>query len=316
MPLEAMDKMGNTNCNKQANIQLKNIIEEYDLLDIWRLTNPELKRFSWRRNRPVIQSRLDYWLIGAELSFNIASCDIKPSIKTDHSMITLQLAPSAPTKKGHGLWKFNANLLTDPDYIGYMKGIIAMERENFKTEEKHNLKWELIKMKFRNATISYSKIQSFIRSEYENELNKKHIDLHKKLEISYSEELQAELTQIKGELENINSIKTEGHRIRSKATYIEHNEKGSRYFINLEKRNAQMKNITRLKLENKTEITDEVTILNELSKFYKNLYRASHYDDTYETDFFTDNIPKISLNEKPTCEKDISMQNVQKRLKK
>ena len=92
-------------------------------------------------------------------------------------------------------------------------------------------------MKICHATISYSKTQSSIRSEYENELNKKHSDLHKKIEIRYSEEFQAELTQIKGELENINSIKTEGHRIRSKATYIEQNEKGSKYFINLEKIN-------------------------------------------------------------------------------
>ena len=41
-----------------------NIIEQirlsFDLIDIWRVRNPNERRFSWRQKNPVIQRRLDF----------------------------------------------------------------------------------------------------------------------------------------------------------------------------------------------------------------------------------------------------------------
>ena len=34
-----------------------------DLIDIWRVRNPIVKRFTWRQKTPVIQRRLDFWLV-------------------------------------------------------------------------------------------------------------------------------------------------------------------------------------------------------------------------------------------------------------
>jgi len=67
------------------------MMKNYNFLDIWRVHHPDTKRFSWRRNNPITQCRLDYWLIGAEMCYDISNSDIKPSIKTDHSLITLKL---------------------------------------------------------------------------------------------------------------------------------------------------------------------------------------------------------------------------------
>ena len=46
------------------------IMENYNLLDIWRVHHPDTKRFSWRRNNPNTHCRLDYWLIGAEICYD------------------------------------------------------------------------------------------------------------------------------------------------------------------------------------------------------------------------------------------------------
>ena len=59
------------------------------------------------------------------------------------------------------------------------------------------------------------------------------------------------MTIVKEELEKINAVKTEGCSIN-----VEHNEKNSKFFIGLEKRNSNIKNITRLKLDTGKEITD------------------------------------------------------------
>ena len=59
------------------------------MLDIWRVRHPKEKRFTWRQNAPIIQRRLDFWLISDGLQDDVASVDIKPPIKSDHSTITL-----------------------------------------------------------------------------------------------------------------------------------------------------------------------------------------------------------------------------------
>ena len=42
---------------------LEGVKEAHNLVDIWRLQNPKLKRYTWRRRNPLQQSRIDFWLI-------------------------------------------------------------------------------------------------------------------------------------------------------------------------------------------------------------------------------------------------------------
>ena len=44
-----------------------------------------------RQKKGLVSSRLDYWFISSHLCFDIEYTDIEPSIKTDHSLITLAL---------------------------------------------------------------------------------------------------------------------------------------------------------------------------------------------------------------------------------
>ena len=39
----------------------------FDLIDIWRVRNPNERRFSWRQKNPAIQRRLDFWLTSSSL---------------------------------------------------------------------------------------------------------------------------------------------------------------------------------------------------------------------------------------------------------
>ena len=49
-------------------------------IDIWRIRNPDVKRFSWRQKNPAIQRRLDYWLITDSLQEEVEKVDIIPAI--------------------------------------------------------------------------------------------------------------------------------------------------------------------------------------------------------------------------------------------
>lgn len=72
--------------------EVKNIIKSLDFIDIWQVSNTDIKIFNCRRRKPEIQCRLAFFLTSRSLSLAITKADILPGYKTDHSLITLQLA--------------------------------------------------------------------------------------------------------------------------------------------------------------------------------------------------------------------------------
>ena len=60
-------------------------------MDIWRIRNPTERRFTWREKSPIIQRRLDFWLVSDTLLEDVESVETIPSIKSDHSARTLAL---------------------------------------------------------------------------------------------------------------------------------------------------------------------------------------------------------------------------------
>ena len=62
-----------------------------DLINIWRIRNPNVKRFTWHQKTPVIQRRLDFWLVSNGMQEDIDNVDVIPSLKSDHSAIVLSI---------------------------------------------------------------------------------------------------------------------------------------------------------------------------------------------------------------------------------
>ena len=58
-----LDGRGGIKKTKELVKILEDICLEQDLIDIWRVRNPTEKRFTWRQKTPIIQRRLDYWLV-------------------------------------------------------------------------------------------------------------------------------------------------------------------------------------------------------------------------------------------------------------
>ena len=85
----SLDCLGGNASLKDSVKFLEDIIIEYDLVDIWRVRNPDKKNFTWRRKNPIIQRRLDYWLLSDLLQDDVPKTDIVTAIKTDHDAIVL-----------------------------------------------------------------------------------------------------------------------------------------------------------------------------------------------------------------------------------
>jgi hypothetical protein len=169
-------------------------------------------------------------------------------------------------------------------------------------------------MNLRSAIIKYSKNKAKISRQQEHNLKVDFEKYSKLVEDNPSRDALANLKTIKCELESINAIKTEGLRIRSRAQDIEEGERGTKYFLNLEKRRSKLKSMTKLKLDDNTEICDSKTILAEQKKFYKNLYKDKGNDSDFDHVFLTENIPKISETEQTLCDEPITKDEIKKAL--
>ena len=101
----ALDCSGGNPFLKESVKFLEDIVMENDLVDIWRIPNPDSKRFTWRQKSPIIQRRLYYWLISDMLQEDVVKSDIVTAIKTDHLAITLEIDSLSDQQRGPSFWK-------------------------------------------------------------------------------------------------------------------------------------------------------------------------------------------------------------------
>ena len=98
-----------------SRITLQQFKEKHNLIDIWRLLNKDTKRYTWSQPNPSVKCRLDYFLITNNLLKFVKSSKILPSIRSDYSLIELNVKIDGP-KRGPGTWKLNTSLLNEEEY--------------------------------------------------------------------------------------------------------------------------------------------------------------------------------------------------------
>ena len=104
-----LDCSGGKPFKKESVKQIQDLCLDFDLVDIWRIRNPECKRFTWRQKSPFIQRRLDYWLINDSSQDDIEKSDIIPSINSDHSAILLHFNSLDKPEYGFDNYRKNSN---------------------------------------------------------------------------------------------------------------------------------------------------------------------------------------------------------------
>ena len=91
------------------------LCHDLDLVDVWRIHNPNIRRYTWRQHGSLKQSRSDFFLISAKLNSKLVT-----GYRSDHSLIDIHLEFNH-MERGKGFWKFNNSLLSDPAYAKLAK---------------------------------------------------------------------------------------------------------------------------------------------------------------------------------------------------
>lgn len=211
--------------NPKARKKLLEIMDDLQLLDYFRILNPDRRVYTWHKKTPLKQGRLDYILISESLSNSVETYLIKPGYRSDHSIVVVELKFNS-FKRGCGLWKFNNSLLSDKEYVQKVKETIHKVCRQYSKSDTDNTRsiddsilLEVLLMEIRGVTISYSSYKKKQREKQEISLLEEigHLETEEKIDLHLIEEKRLIL-------ENFRKEKMEGHIIRSKARWIEEGE--------------------------------------------------------------------------------------------
>ena len=151
-----LDNLGGSTVAKSSVKNIKDLMLAHDLVDIWRLQNPESKPFTWSQKNPLLKRRLDYWLVSDSVQDFISKTDIIPAIKSNHSAITLSLNGFKDRPFGPSYWKFNSSLVNDEEYVNLITSRYPGWLAEFADVTDKRVLWDLIKYRIRQVTIQYS----------------------------------------------------------------------------------------------------------------------------------------------------------------
>ena len=286
--LEREDKFGGLETKSKSRTVLKEMINTFDLIDIWREKHKGKKQYTWEQPSPLIRCRLDYFLVQNKHLNIVHTAKIIPGIKSDHKIIELTLNLNT-NKRGPGFWKLNSSILKENEYVKEMTLLINKVWDESTNMSDSLARFDWLKFKIMEYTIQYCKKRAKGRRLKETKIMKELELLDIKIcNLEASNEEIVRYDGLKTELEKIIEDKSRGAWVRSRLEFVESNEKSNNYFFNKAKDSFEKKTITALDIdgENVTELND---IMKHLKDFYAKLYTTTNVN----ADLIQENLNEI-----------------------
>lgn len=335
--------------NLRAMRRLHLLMQELDLHDIWRETNPRTQRFTFRQKNPsrlvddglpkYKHGRLDFFLVSGGLLPFVTKCCINYGHRTDHSSVSLSI-DFLGFKKGRGLWKFNSGLVKDPEFLErinqkiydtqleylclpysrrHYENLLPDERQNVQFQIDPVLLLEIILMKCREETVSYAAFRKSERKRRECELIADLESAQEDFNMTNDEESATYIMTLKTELEQLREESLKGAQVRSRGKWAAEGEKPSAYFCSLEARNFSDKYIPCLQSGDSL-LTNQDDILKEVAVHYKKLFVKEKEELTMTdfTDFLgeaREEVPTLNEEEKLKLDRPITYEEVTRYVK-
>ena len=319
----------NINNPKNRNIVI-NTIQEQNLTDLFRYYHPDKKRYTWHKNKPIKQARLDYFITSSSFTDLVTSINIQPGYRSDHSILELSFSVTN-FQRGKGTWKLNTSFLREHDFINIVNRCIKDEYQayaipvyspqyldnltnNIELKIDYDLFLEVLLLRIRGEAIKYGSMKKRAKNQTEQQL---------KIEIEQLEKLGdvlnfKELENKKKQLVDLRKNEIQGHFVRSRTQWVIEGEKPTKYFCALECKNYLDKTIKCLKLQNEIVIKNQKEILKEVRNFYQSLF-GSRDDFLNEIDFQKllkgQPIKKITTKEATNLEGYLTVQELSEALK-
>lgn len=247
--------------------QLLTLLDEYHLVDTWKIIHPNSKRGTFHRKN--YSARLDYIFASDFLISTSTTVNIAPEPLSDHSTIGIHFKMPT-TNRGPGFWRMNNLLLNDPEFVAEMRQNILDSLEEELQDP--NMRWEWIKFKIRSFAISYGINKTRQEKKHINSLEKRLKFLAEVFDLTASPDIVSEVESLKRELAEGLQHQANKTIFKTKANWTQWGEKPSAYFLGLEKRRGKSKTITTLQDEEGHLLMNNTDILEYEKRYFTKIY--------------------------------------------
>ncbi len=300
--------------------QLVDLLNELNLVDIWRKLHPDKRQYSWRQvdttnSKRNVAVRLDRWYISPSLIGNVEKCYIVPCAISDHLPVMLRIRSLKNVKRGKGNWKFNNSLLGCQQFNTDINNFWREWQLRKPIGEGVLEWWDEGKSQIKEIAIRVSKVRARLKNQILNVIRGEYEDALKCYDREPSTANAEKLKQTKHNVDRIEKENIKGLQVRARVQWCEKGERSDKFFFNLEKYRGKQKTVTRIRKEDGslTENMDEILETQRL--FYEKLYTESTIDEDTQQ-FFTDTLDKtLDDEERDTCEGLISHREASKAMK-
>ena len=175
----------------------------------------------------------------------------------------------------------------------------------FKEISDKRVLWDLIKYRIRQVSIKYGKEKARKRTEKITDIEASLKTCEENCGRCPSSENLEQLEFLKSEYNSIYEILSQGAIVRSRATWYEKGEKSNKYFLNLESHKKAKSSVRKVFNKDGILITNPKEILQEIEKFYSDLYRADSLTPSENLlNSFLENpeIPRLTAENAQACE--------------
>lgn len=139
---------------EQGRRALKSLMEEWGLVDIWRIRHPKARDYTFRRGQ--YSSRLDLFLVSQQLADLTRHSRIELIPASDHALVNLHLAFSSNQDRGPGFWRFQPDLLQNTAFVSEMTEFLEAWEPPPEISS-HTSLWEWLKHEIKSFTRQFSK---------------------------------------------------------------------------------------------------------------------------------------------------------------
>lgn len=290
---------------------LKKYMAENELVDLWRVLNPQKRCYTCLRSNPPSKSRIDLFLTSRNVLYakSNPTADIRNGYLTDHKMITISV--NVPCiEVGRSFWKFNNVLLRDENFVSLIRRKIPeILDENRPSTSSSVVLLETLLCVLRGYIIQYA---SHKKRKYFEALE----NLEEEIKVVQNVG-SPDTGQIEALLKKRDTLiqeMTSNRIFKSKARWRSSAEIGSRYFHQLGKRNRGKNICKALFVHDRQHEGQEVIssntdqMLEEGRHFFSDLYRKRLL--TGELNSFVVGLTSVSEQEAGYCNSPIDLEEL------
>ena len=282
-----IDKInGNPNMGTSGWNEISTLIKDSHLIDTYRHIFPNKRTVSWSDG--VIGCLLDRIFISNDYASKIEKPMFVPTTLSDHDLFKFNVLPLLPSvDAGKGYWKFNNSLLDDADFKGKIRSKIIVALEEIDQNTDLMLWWDELKISLKKISINHSTFLNKERNKMYAALTQQYILAEKLGKLD-------NMQRVKNRLKEIDFLRLNGSKIRSRAYLLDNKEQPSTFFYRKELFKGKKKLIRKIVKDDNTVCDNNSSISASFVEFYSSLYKKEPVSPPPEE--FLSKLPKLNTD--------------------